>query len=409
MVHGSSKQKLATEFDRIRRLLEYPPKRKDSKVEPAPLNTVFNLQIILGQDSDFYPHLGFNEFTGEVTWDQQPLTDHLETAINCQIGEKYRLKTSTERVRELMILIARQHPYHPIRDYLRALTWDGTPRIDRLLVDYAGAEDVPLNRALARRWLFGCIARVLRPGCQMDTTLILVGKQGAGKSSFFRMMVPNAEWFSDTAMDLTSKDAYQQLYGVWIYEVAELSALRVRDAETVKAFLTARVDRYRPAYARNMVRIERQVVFVGTTNEAEFLDDPTGARRFWPVEVVTMDLEALARDRDQLWAEAMEAYEAEGTSARWHLTEEEAQMMSDRHALHGRTDSWKDLLSDYMIRYGKGEGVPMDMVLKECLELEARDQHRGNAMRVASLLTSLGCIKARSMRNGVRTYRWRLP
>lgn len=86
MVHGSSKQKLATEFDRIRRLLEYPPKRKDSKVEPAPLNTVFNLQIILGQDSDFYPHLGFNEFTGEVTWDQQPLTDHLETAINCQIG-----------------------------------------------------------------------------------------------------------------------------------------------------------------------------------------------------------------------------------------------------------------------------------------------------------------------------------
>lgn len=408
MVHGSSKQK-TTEADRIRGLLEYPPKRKGNEKDRAPLNSVLNLQIILGQDSDFYPHLGFNEFTGEVTWRNEPFTDHLETAINCQIGEKYRLRTSTERVRELMIMIAREHPYHPIRDYLQSLTWDGTPRIERLLAQYAGAEDGPLNRALARRWLLGCIARVMRPGCQMDTTLILVGKQGAGKSSFFRAMVPNPQWFSDTAMDLTSKDAYQQLYGVWIYEVAELSALRVRDAETVKAFLTARVDRYRPAYARNMIRIERQVVFVGTTNESEFLDDPTGARRFWPVEVGTIDLAALEADRDQLWAEAVELYEAEGESARWHLTEEEVQMMADRHALHGRTDSWKDLLSDYMMRYGKGEGVPMDMILKECLELEARDQHRGNAMRVASLLTSLGCVKARTMRNGARSYRWRLP
>ena len=410
MVHGSSKRKTTfqTEADRIRGLLEYPPKRKGAEGERWPINSVVNLQIILGQDSDYYPHLGFNEFTGEVTWRGEPFTDHLETAINCQIGEKYKLKTSTERVRELMILIARQHPYHPIRDYLTGLTWDGKPRIDRMLVDYAGAEDVPLNRALARRWLLGCIARVMRPGCQMDTTLILVGKQGAGKSSFFRAMVPNPRWFSDTAMDLTSKDAYQQLYGVWIYEVAELSALRVRDAETVKAFLTARVDRYRPAYARNMIRIERQVVFVGTTNEAEFLDDPTGARRFWPVEVGTIDLAALEADRDQLWAEAVELYQAEGEAARWHLTEEEVQMMADRHAMHGRTDSWKDLLSDYMMRYGKGEGVPMDMILKECLELEARDQHRGNAMRVASLLTSLGCVKARTIRNGARSYRWRL-
>jgi len=409
MVLGSSKRKITTEADRIRGLLEYPPKRKGSEGERWPINSVVNLQIILGQDSDYYPHLGFNEFTGEVTWRQEPFTDHLETAINCQIGEKYKLKTSTERVRELMILIARQHPYHPIRDYLTGLTWDGKPRIDRMLVDYAGAEDVPLNRALARRWLLGCIARVMRPGCQMDTTLILVGKQGAGKSSFFRAMVPNPRWFSDTAMDLTSKDAYQQLYGVWIYEVAELSALRVRDAETIKAFLTARVDRYRPAYARNMIRIERQVVFVGTTNEAEFLDDPTGARRFWPVEVGTIDLAALEADRDQLWAEAVELYQAEGESARWHLTEEEVQMMADRHAQHGRTDSWKDLLSDYMMRYAKADGVPMDTILKECLELEARDQHRGNAMRVASLLTSLGCVKARTIRNGARSYRWRLP
>lgn len=419
MVLGASKNgkkpaPATTELERIRRQLEYPPGARrieeDGSVTytKAPLSSVVNLQIILGQDGDFYPHLGYNEFTGETTWAGEPFSDHLETAINCQIAEKYKLKTGTERVRELMILVARQHPYHPIRDYLQSLTWDGVPRIDRLLVQYVGAEDVPLNRALARRWLFGCIARVMRPGCQMDTTLILVGKQGAGKSSFFRSMVPRANWFSDTAMDLASKDAFQQLHGVWIYEVAELSALRVKDAESVKAFLTARVDRYRPAYARNMIRIERQVVFVGTTNEAEFLDDPTGARRFWPVQVDAIKLDELERDRDQLWAEAFELFETEGSSARWHLTEEEASWMQDRHSLHARTDSWKDLLADYMSQYGKGEGVPMDMILSECLELEKRDQHRGNAMRVASLLTSLGYQKGRSMRNGVRSYRWRL-
>lgn len=419
MVLGASKRgrktAFMTEFDRIRSLLEYPPKAKgtDDKGREiyvkSPINSVVNLQIILGQDPDFYPHLGFNEFTGEPTWNGEPFTDHLETGVNCQIAEKYGLKTTTERVRELMIFIARQHPYHPIRDYLEGLTWDGTPRVDRLLVDYAGAEDSPLNRALARRWLFGCIARVMRPGCQMDTTLILVGKQGAGKSSFFRAMVPKPHWFSDTAMDLASKDAFQQLHGVWIYEVAELSALRVRDAESVKAFLTARVDRYRPAYARNMVRIERQVVFVGTTNEAEFLDDPTGARRFWPVEVGAMDVQGIEKDRDQLWAEAFEQFQAEGEAVRWHLTEEEASWMAERHAMHGRSDSWKDLLADYMFRYAKGDGVPLDMVMKECLELEARDQHRGNAMRVASLLTSLGCVKQRTIRSGIRAYRWRLP
>lgn len=413
MVLGSSKRgkkpAMVTEVDRIRALLEYSPKGKGTDGRRTPVNSVVNLQIILGQDPDFYPHLGFNEFTGEATWNGEPFSDHVETGVNCQITEKYGLKTSTERVRELMLFIAREHPYHPIRDYLRGLTWDGKPRIDRLLVDYAGAEDSPLNRALARRWLFGCIARVMRPGCQMDTTIILVGKQGAGKSSFFRALVPKSEWFSDTAMDLGSKDAFQQVYGVWIYEVAELSALRVRDAETVKAFLTARVDRYRPAYARNMIRVPRQVVFVGTTNEAEFLDDPTGARRFWPVEVGAMEVAGLTADRDQLWAEAFEAYETEGAGVRWHLTDEEAAMMQERHAQHARSDSWKDLLADYMDRYAKGEGVALDMVMKECLELEARDQHRGNAMRVASLLSSLGYVKVRTMRSGIRAFRWRLP
>ena len=413
MVHSSSDREPRNEVERIRRMLEYPPKATEhvegvgTRWVKPPVSSLLNVQIILGNDSDYYQHLGFNEFTGEPTWAGEPFTDHLETGINLQIAEKYRIKIATERLREVMILVARQHPYHPVRDYLEALTWDGTPRIDELIVRYAGAADSRLNRAIARKWMLSCIARIMQPGCQMDTTLILAGAQGAGKSSFFRTLMAAPDWFSDTAMDLGTKDAFQALQGVWIYEVAELSALRARDAETVKAFLTARVDRYRPPYGRNLVRVARQCVMVGTTNENEFLDDPTGARRFWPVTVGEIDLEALRVDREQLWAEAFEVYTVEGAACRWHLDEEETAELSERHAQHGRTDTWRELLERHMEDQGRGLGLTMTEILREALQLEPKDQHRGNAMRAASLLTAIGCEKHRNMRAGVREWRWR--
>lgn len=413
MVHSLSDFAATSELARVRRLLEYPPNAQkvneegETRYVKAPVSSLLNLQIILGNDSDYYKHLGYNEFTGETTWRGEPFTDHLETAINLQIAEKYRIKIATERLREVMVLVAREHAYHPVRDYLEGLTWDGVPRIDELLVRYTGAADMRINRAIARKWMLSCVARVMQPGCQVDTTLILAGAQGAGKSSFFRLLVPAEAWFSDTAMDLGTKDAFQSLQGVWIYEVAELSALRARDAETVKAFLTARVDRYRPPYGRNLVRSPRQCVMVGTTNESEFLDDPTGARRFWPVVVGTFDLGALAADRDQLWAEAFDVYMTEGAACRWHLDPEEAAELAERHAQHGRTDTWRDLLERHMTINGRGDGLPMATIMAEALGLEPKDQHRGNAMRVASLLASLGCEKHRPMRAGTREWRWR--
>lgn len=377
----------------------------------APLPSVGNLEIILGSDPDYYEHLGHNLFTDEVTWAGAAITDALETQLNCRLEATYRLRATTERVREVMQMIARAHPYHPVRDWLSTLVWDGVPRIDGLLSRYCGAAPSEINRVIGRKWLLGAIARVMQPGCKMDTTLILVGRQGAGKSTFFRSMVPRPEWFSDTAMDLGSKDAFQQLSGIWIYEVAELSALRARDAETVKAFLTAQADRYRPPYGRNVVRIDRQVVFVGTTNEAEFLDDPTGARRFWPVEATSFDLEALIADRDQLWAEAFEIFTGavDDAGRQWHLTPEESELLAEHHSRYARTDAWKETIEAWLVKHPTRSGYTLAQILDQAIEILPKDQHRGASMRLASLLAGMGWTKRRAKEDGVQSWKWLPP
>lgn len=369
-----------------------------------PLPTSTNLEIIIGQDPLFYPFIGFNEFTGQVTWNSEEITDTLETGVALQIAAVYEINVSTERVREILHYIAHEHKYHPVREWLAGLVWDGTPRIDGLLADYAGVDPSALTTAISRKWMIGAVARVFDPGCQLDTTLILVGSQGAGKSTFFRSLVPRPDWFSDTAMDLKSKDAFQQLQGTWIYEVAELSALRARDAESVKAFLTARWDRYRPPYGRNTIRVARQVAFVGTTNEAEFLDDPTGARRFWPVRVGTIDIARVDADRAQLWAEAAEAYQY--GDRQWHLTAEESVALGEAHRAYERTDPWKGIIEDY----AKGRvSVSVWDVMNGALDLDAKDQHKAAVMRVTGLLGALGYEKRRARDGEKREYRWHMP
>ncbi len=212
--------------------------------------------------------------------------------------------------------------------------------------------------------------------------------------------MPVPAWFSDTPLDMGSKDAYLAMQGVWVMEVAELASMRARDAESIKAFLSAQVDRFRPPYGRNMVELPRGTVFVGTTNEAEFLDDPTGARRFWPVRVGRIDVLGLTRDRDQLWAEA--AHACSRGEPHW-LTRDEADELADMQQQYQRVDPWAAKVADYVD--GRPE-VVVDDVLTEGLKLDAAQQHKGSAMRVAGILTRLGWHKRRVQRGGRRLVRW---
>ena len=383
-----------------------------------PLACLENLNIILTRDPVIGFRIGFDAFRRAHTWDRKATTDEEETRVNTEIQIVYGLRCPTALMREAFCAAALRREFHPVVDYLGGLVWDGVPRADSILLRYAGAADTALNRALGRRWLRSCVARVLEPGCKVDTVLILVGPQGAGKSSFFRSMMPKREWFSDTPIDFSHKDAYAQMQGIWVYELAELGGMRARDAETIKAFLAAGVDRFRPPYARNVVELTRQNVFVGSTNEDEFLDDPTGARRFWPVRVGEVDLEALEADRDQLWAEVYEEM-TPGVGRPlppWWLSPEEDAELAEDQVVYTRGDPWGDIVAawtspQHVTEIGVTaadlrDGVTVAHVLGAVLAIDVGQQHKAAAMRVAGILTRLGWRKKKGSFNGRRESRW---
>ena len=395
-VHGMSGDRVALQAT-IANGMAYPSGSivDDERIK-RPLRELGNVVRALVMDPEY--SITFNTFAGRVELDGRALTDEDETRIALELGTAYGLVVPTRMVSEAVRYVAQLRQVHPVQDYLDGLAWDGTPRIDTWLEDYLQAADVPPG--VGRRWLLSAVRRALQPGCKVDTTLILVGQQGAGKSSGMRALMPVGAWFSDTPIDMGSKDAYLAMQGVWVMEVAELASMRARDAESIKAFLSAQVDRFRPPYGRNMVELPRGTVFVGTTNEAEFLDDPTGARRFWPVKVGTIDVLALTRDRDQLWAEAVHA--CHRGEPHW-LTRSEAEELADVQQQYQRVDPWAARVATYV--EGRHE-VVVDDVLSDGLKLEAAQQHKGAAMRVAGILTALGWHKARVQRGGRRVVRW---
>jgi putative DNA primase/helicase len=199
--------------------------------------------------------------------------------------------------------------FHPVQDYLKGLQWDGVNRVETLLIDYLGAEDNELTRAMTRLTLTGAVARVFRPGCKFDYVLTLIGKQGIGKSSLLALLA--GDWFTDSLEDVRGKDAYEQIQGSWIVELGELAALRKADVEAIKRFVSAQVDKFRQSYSKRSEEFPRQCIFIATTNDEEPLKDQTGNRRFWPVSVGVQPIDLSKRKdfpRDQIWAEAVELF-----------------------------------------------------------------------------------------------------
>jgi predicted P-loop ATPase len=202
--------------------------------------------------------------------------------------------------------VAQEHAFHPVRQYLDALEWDGDSRIDDWLTLYAGADATELTRAVGARWLISAVARVYQPGCKADCCLILEGLQGIRKSTLLQIL--GGEWYSDDVADLSTKDAALGTRGKWILEFAELDTIAKATPSKIKAFISRATDHFRLPYDRRAHDFPRECVFAGTSNHTEYLHDETGARRFWPVLCGRIDLDTLRRDRDQLWAEAVARY-----------------------------------------------------------------------------------------------------
>lgn len=257
-------------------------------------------------------------------------------------------KLAGEIVNNAVTMVAKENAFHPIREYLAGLVWDGLPRVETWLSQYIGAADNAYTRTVGRMFLVAMIARIARPGCQADYSLILEGGQGAQKSSLCRVLA-GSEYFSDQLPEITSKDAAAHLRGKWLIEIGELAALSKAETTALKAFMTRREEKFRPAYGRYEVTEPRQCCFIGTTNEGQYLRDSTGNRRFWPVTVGRIDLEALRRDRDQLWAEAVQLHHA--GIPWWPDADFERTVIAPEQDARLDADPWESVVVDYLQRH----------------------------------------------------------
>lgn len=333
-------------------------------------------------------------------------TDADITRLRAWFERAYGISFGANDLVAIVAVAAEANAYHPVCDYLEGLHWDGVERLPTLLSSYFGTADTPYTRAIGMRWMISAVARPMSPGCQVDCTLILEGSQGIGKSSGFRALVYDAALYSETGVSIGDKDSYQSLHGVWIYLLDELDSLRGADLTRTKNFLSSVKDHYRPTYGKGARDFFRQNVFCGTTNDDAYLKDRTGNRRFWPVKVVRpIDRDAIARDRDQLWAEAMTRYQR---GEAWHVDSPELRRLCEaEQAERVQGDPWEPIVQAWLqdpigalepgsdggavrTRIDTSEGVLTSEVLLHALHKRPGDITKGDEMRVADVLKTLG-------------------
>jgi hypothetical protein len=284
-----------------------------------------NALVMLRQTPEWDGCVAYNEFNLTVVIKRLPpwsnsgpvgraWNDNDDRLTACWL-QRHDVLVNSRIAAEAAQAIAQENPFHPVKNYLKTLTWDQTERIDTWLCTYLGVEDSPYTRAIASRWLISGVARIYQPGCQADAVLLLEGPQGILKSSALRTLAGD-EWFSDCVSELGSKDSRLELYGNWIIEIPECDRIKRGDLERVKAFLSTRSDKFRPPYGRHSATFPRSCIFAGSSNDETPFTDPTGNRRFWPVRCVRIELDRLRKDRDQIWAEALVRYRA---GAPWWL------------------------------------------------------------------------------------------
>jgi predicted P-loop ATPase len=384
----------------------------DRSAEPRP--NLYNVMLALRDDPRFTDVFAYDEMLrapiltrtspGKVLLEAEdeaftprPVRDDDVSALQEQLQDSGLERLGKDTVHQGVDLRARERSFHPVKEWLDSLTWDGTLRIANWLSEYLGADDTEYHRSIGCMFLTAMVARVFEPGCKADYMLVLEAPQGSLKSTACSIL--GGSWFSDNLPDIRSagKDVAQHLNGKWLIEIAEMSALDKAEASALKAFITRTTERYRPSFGRKEVIEPRQCVFVGTTNKRAYLRDETGGRRFWPVRVGLIDLEKLARDRDQLFAEAVELYRS--GYHWWPDADFERKFIAPQQDARYEADAWEETIQAFLA--GR-ERTTISEVAQKALFIETPRLGTAEQRRIAAALERLGWCRAPRGPNGER-------
>jgi predicted P-loop ATPase len=381
-----------------------------------------NVYLMLKHHPDWKGVLWADEFAKKIVMRKAPpwrSADGFETnavwdgddALRLGLWLAQRERMIVKNVQNLTLAVgwsANENRCHPVREYLDGLTWDGTPRIDKWLTDYMGVKESDYTRLVGRLYLIGLVARIFRPGCQMRFMPIFEGRQYRGKSSAFRVL--GGKWYGDSTLNLHNKDSYQLIQGVWVYEIAELDSFSRADSTMVKAFISSQVDRFRAPYAAAPEDHPRSVGFGGSTNEGEYFKDETGNTRYWPLrceEIDSINIDGLAGVRDQLFAEAVEAFRA---GERWHPSAEEQQLLFEpEQAEREVVDPWFERVAVFLGDVTLTRITALEL-LTDCLKIEVGKIGRAKAesMAISKIMRRLGWKKERET-SGNRLWYYERP
>ncbi|WP_085584428.1 MULTISPECIES: VapE domain-containing protein [unclassified Pseudomonas] len=357
-----------------------------------------NVELILANDERWAGVISFSAFSSKIvklraapygggTGDWADIDD---MRVMKWLAQQYNLRVKASHVIEAVSVVAHDHAFHPVRQYLRKLEWDRVPRLERWLTDVMGVKATDYSAKVGKRWMLSAVARVMKPGCKADSVMILEGAQGAGKST--AMSVIGGEWFMDTPFALGDKDGFQAIRGKWIVELGELDSFNKAESTKAKQFFSASTDTYRESYGRRTMDVPRQCVFVGTTNQDEYLKDATGNRRYWPVACTKVDLELLRSIRDQLWAEAVFCYDAGDL---WWVAREEAAMFGEEQDERFVVDEWEGPILAWLEESHIGETATGSDVLNAALKLDYGHWGKPEQMRVGAIMHRLGWRRVR--------------
>lgn len=372
-----------------------------------------NILVIMSNHEAWKGCVAFDELKQEVVWRRRPPFGDLERSKHEWQPNQVLTESDYDRIRvwfereETIFaakeaiwtgvqLAAERFSFHPVREYLEGLVWDGIPRVDTWLVEYMGTIDRHPDRPflgeyvklVGRYFLISAVARACsyRNGCKVDTMMVLEGAQGQKKSSSLRALAVKDEWFSDTTIDVDNlQRAYEALSGVWLQEVQEMNWTRTH-AYRYKAFISKSDDQYREAYGRKKRRIIRQCVFIGTGNEMKYLKDLTGNRRFLPVTVTNPKPHLIIANRDMLWAEAYQLYLA---GERYWVTSEEAHMFQAEQNARLDVDNWIFPIVEWLENNPRRNEVTGAELMGEALELDKRHWDRQSQARVNDIMDFL--------------------